>query len=240
MSSGLRLIACVVVLVALLGVRGPMEPKEKKIFAYISNFLPGMVLPSDTLVLPDGRHRMDRCVLRFTERQFRRLRLPYRHLRHVRFSVRIPAIGEDTPGYLALSSGFAGITRGNQVFISPLDFGKAMRRPETRAKIDKLGLKGVFSDVLSLKGEELFFHELVHTAQYAEGMDVVRYGSASIEGLAGSMGAHTGNAYEQEANRLGDKLLKRWHASADRKRCLERRSPGANWEDGLTQIAFRS
>lgn len=237
MSLGFRLLACAICLVTLLGVHRPVE-SGPKISAYSSNFLPGMVLPSDLFVLPEGRHRIDRCVLRFAEKQFRQLGLPRRHLRHVRFSMRIPAIVEDAPGYLALSSGYTGITRGNQVFVLPPDFQKAPQLSQFRMDIEKAGFQALFANVFREKGEELFFHELVHTSQYAKGLDIVRYGSASLEGFAGNKGVHTGNAYEREANRLGHQLVERWRASRERVKCLARRSPSSDWRDGSTKIAF--
>ena len=103
---------------------------------------------------------------------------------------------EDIVNQLAFAQGALGITRGNDIYINV---------PYTPTAIDQLN-------------ENLLFHELVHVAQYASGMDLPEYASQAAYSYAAGDPADD-NAYEDEARARSKELLVRWAFSPQRKRC---------------------
>lgn len=103
---------------------------------------------------------------------------------------------EDIVNQLAFAQGALGITRGNDIYINV---------PYTPTAIDQLN-------------ENLLFHELIHVAQYASGMDLPEYASQAAYSYAAGNHADD-NAYETDARAKTKELLVRWAMSPQRRRC---------------------
>lgn len=103
---------------------------------------------------------------------------------------------EDIVNQLAFSGGALGITRGNDIYINV---------PYTPSSIDLLN-------------ENLLFHELVHVAQYASGMDLPEYASSAAYSYAGGSRPQD-NAFEEDARRKAEELVVLWAQSPQRASC---------------------
>lgn len=153
------------------------------------------VRPVDIHGIVDGSHGINACALPFVRAEFKRLGLPVSHLRKVRFHNSLTPV--DTINDVAFAKGFRAITRANDIYVASPNM-----EPE-------------FSD----DGERIFFHELVHTAQYQSGeLSLPAYAASSMNSFALGDNPH-GNGYEDQADKLAAKLLKSWHASKSRRNC---------------------
>jgi hypothetical protein len=125
--------------------------------------------------------------------------------------------GEDIVNQLAFSRGALGITRGNDIYINI---------PYTPADIDQLN-------------EKLLFHELIHVAQYASGMDLPEYATSAAYSYAGGNRAED-NAYEEEARAKTKELLDLWTLSPQRARCHpdQREKPNLRAPSEQPEISF--
>lgn len=124
---------------------------------------------------------------------------------------------EDIVNQLAFSRGVFGITRGNDIYINI---------PYTPALIDQLT-------------EKLLFHELVHVAQYASGMDLPEYTSSAVYSYA-SGNRPQENAYEVEAQKKAEELLLLWALSPQRALCHpdQREKPHLRAPSEQPEISF--
>lgn len=103
---------------------------------------------------------------------------------------------DDIVNQLAFSRGALGITRGNNIYINV---------PFTPAAIEHLD-------------EKLLFHELVHVAQYASGMNLPEYASSAVQSYATGDKPEDNN-YEEEARAKAKELVSLWAISPQRVRC---------------------
>lgn len=103
---------------------------------------------------------------------------------------------DDIVNQLAFSRGAIGITRGNDIYINV---------PYAPDAIDQLN-------------ENLLFHELIHVAQYASGLDLPEYVSSAAYSYAAGQRPED-NAYEDEARIGAREMVALWALSPQRARC---------------------
>ena len=124
---------------------------------------------------------------------------------------------QDIVNQLAFSRGAVGITRGTDIYINV---------PYVPASIDRLN-------------EKLLFHELVHVAQYASGMDLPEYASSAAYSYAAGDRPED-NTYEDEARAKAEELLVLWALSPQRARCHpdQREKPHLRAPSERPEISF--
>jgi hypothetical protein len=124
---------------------------------------------------------------------------------------------EDIVNQLAFSRGAFAITRGNDIYVNV---------PYTADSIDRLN-------------ETLLFHELVHVAQYASGMNLPEYASSAAYSYAAGARPED-NAYEDEARAKANELLVLWALSPQRVQCHpdQREEPRLRAPSERPQISF--
>lgn len=170
------------------------------------------VRPVDINGIVDGSHAINSCALPFLRAQFKRLGLPILHLRKVRFHNSLTPV--DTINDVAFSKGFRAITRVNDIYVGA---------PEMEHE--------AYQD-----GELIFFHELVHTAQYQSGeLSLPAYAASSMNSFALGDGPHA-NGYETQADELAVRLLNSWRSSKSRKECY----PDARLNPGVRRVGKRA
>ncbi len=128
---------------------------------------------------------------------------------------------DDIVNQLAFSRGALGITRGNDIYINV---------PYTPSAIEHLD-------------EKLLFHELVHVAQYASGMNLPEYASSAAQSYATGDRPENNN-YEEEAREKAKELVGLWAISPQRALCHpdlpEDRATRAPSEQPLVSFAIFS
>lgn len=162
------------------------------------------VRPVDINGLASGEHGIHPCALPFLRREFKKAGLPTSQLNRVRFFSSREDV--DAVNDLAFSKGFRAITRDEKIYIGT---------PE-------------LEPVASINSEIIFFHELVHTAQFQSGdLSLSSYALSSMQSFANGKGPHD-NHYETQATRVSEKLLSRWQKSSERRGCYAdaRKAPG--------------
>lgn len=185
---------------------------ERRLLAYDA-FLPGQLLPYDIAFIPGGRHRIDRCMLPFLTREFAKYKLPHRHLARVRFRTAFP-IGD---GGVA-GGGDAGSSSDWLVNLTGASGAGAV----TQGSLVTMMLRGSWLSHPSRHFDLLFFHELVHTAQYRKGLDLGAYAAASMSSIVGGR-RPSQNRFELEAESVARSLTKAWRLSPERRRCYAKR-----------------
>jgi hypothetical protein len=124
---------------------------------------------------------------------------------------------DDIVNQLAFSRGAIGITRGNDIYVNV---------PYTPEAIDQLN-------------ENLLFHELIHVAQYASGMDLPQYVSSVAYSYAAGNRLED-NSYEEDARAKAKELVVLWALSPQRVRCHpdQREKPHLRAPSEQPQISF--
>ena len=153
------------------------------------------VRPVDINGLASGAHGIHPCALPFVKREFKKLRLPTAQLNRVRFHSAAEPV--DAVNDLAFSKNFRAITRDEDIYVDTPNLSR----------------------VTAVDSEVVFFHELVHTAQFQSAeLSLSSYALSSMKSFAAGKGPHD-NQYEKQAEDLSYVLLSKWRRSKDRRGC---------------------